>query len=791
MRSLRLFLMLVVILAVGFFIGSAGCGGGAENNAVSGLSGGGGDDISTPSGTLSGVITDSQSGQLQANVSVALGSMAATTDSTGAYTLKGITPGTYTLSAYKDGYSHYTSAVIIQSVGQHKNDIALVPHNVAVSGKISGTVRDADTETPLDGVTVTAGDVTRITSVNGAFSFDALPAGSVNVTAKKAGYYHYEVVVDIGGGETQIEDIDLLNESITPSPSPTSSPTPSPSPGGGGTITTAVLQGTVTIATSRKPLDGVAVKAGSLNATTDNKGFYRIMNLQPGAVTVNATKSGYYPVTQTVTLKSEEQRDLDFALTEQQSDKWLEDLTEYHWLVEVVKNDGTTEEGLEWSFTTNPPGTKVFPAIEATVNKAEALTIARSQLLQDNRIKEQIASVHTIYDRGGAHHLAYVVVLSPMGYVVIPAVKMNLYPPVLACSYSSDFSFSKTPTNTLLSLIRNDISLRLMASREMSTRDGTEAAENSRLWEAYLRGAVRSRDDEEEEPQKLMTFDTWNQEAPYNTKCPLDGTERSLTGCSATALAQLFNFWKYPTTLTFTASDSYVTMKKKIAVNATQASFSSINYNNGSPDDTVKAQVSFACGVLIRMNYTVNNSEASNKVMQKALEARCGYPYAHYVDIDAGSESYKQILIDNIANKRPVLMGIKQPDTVPNAAGHDIVCDGYDSRTKKFHLNMGWGNTDDGWYALPSEIPDKFTIVDDLIEKVYTSSDTPERPVKPQNPSPENADTKVYNNAFLMWDSCKDAKSYNCYIWKASEEKPATPTFSNLPYAITGAEYRQ
>jgi len=790
MKHAKLYFILILILAAGIMLMPAGCGGGGNSNTVSGLSGGGGDDISTQSGTLSGVITDSQSGQLQANVSVALGSLAATTDSTGAYTLKSISPGTYTLAAYKDGYSQYTSTVAIQAGGQYQNNIALVPHNVAVSGKISGTVQDADTETPLDRVTVTAGDVTRITSTDGAFSFDALPAGSVIVTAKKAGYYHYEVVVDIGGGETQIEDIDLLNESTpTPTPSPTSSITPSP--GGGGTVTTAVLQGKITIATSRKPLDGVTVSAGSLNATTDGKGFYRMMNIQPGAVTVNVTKIGYYPVTQTVTLKSEEQRDLDFALTEKQSDTWLEDLTEYHWLVEVVKNDGTTEEGPEWIFTTNPPGTKVFPAIEATVNKAEALTIARSQLLQDGRKREQIASVHTLFDRGGAHQLAYVAVLSPRGFVVIPAVKMNLYPPVLACSYSTDFSFSTVQANTLLSLIRNDISLRLLASREMSARGGTEAAENSRLWEAYLRGDVRSRDDEEEEPQELMKFGTWKQEAPYNNRCPFDGPERSLTGCAATAMAQLFNFWKSPTTLTFTASDSYKTLKKNISVTATEASFSSINYNNSSPNDTVKAQVSFASGVLIRMNYTVNNSEASNKVMQKALEARCGYPYAHYVEIDAGSESYRQILINNIASKRPVLMGIKQPDTVPDAAGHDIVCDGYDSKTKKFHLNMGWGSTDDGWYALPAEIPEQFTIVDDLIEKIYTSSDTPERPVKPQNPSPANEDNKVYNNAFLMWDSCKDAKSYNCYLWKSTENKPETPTFSNLPYAVMGPEYKK
>jgi hypothetical protein len=786
MKHWRTLFFSVLIFVMGIMLIPAGCGGGAGSNSAAFLSGGGGDGSLTFTGTLSGVITDSSTRQLQAGVAVALGSMTATTDSTGAYVLAGIASGTYTLSAYKDGYLQYSSEVTIQGGGQQKNDIALVPHDIAVSGTLSGRVRDADTGAPLDGVTVAAGDVTRVTSADGAFSFNALPAGSVTVTATNAGYYHYEVVVEIGGGEAQQEDIELLKEAV-PSPIPSPSLKPSPSPGGGGTVTTAVLQGTVIIGTSRKPLAGATVTAGSATTMTDLKGFYRILDLKPGTVTVTVRMSGYYPKTEAVTVKSEEQRDLDFAMTVA-SDAWLEDSTQYKWQVDVVKNDGTTEEGPAWNFTTNPPGTKTVPALDATVNKAGVLTIARSQLLRDGRKAEQVASVHTIYDSEGVHHLAYVAVLSPRGYVVVPAVKMGLYPPVLASSYSTDFSFDRAQGTTLLSLIRSDITLRLLASRDVSTRSGDAAAENSRLWEAYLKGSVRAGKDEEG-PQHLMTFEPWDQATPYNDNCPIEGAEKCLTGCTATAVAQLFNFWKYPTTLTFTASDSYVTTRNRIPVDATKAGFSSITYNNGAPDSKVKAQVSLACGVMMRMDYAVKVSLASPKIAQKALETKCGYPYAHYVDIDAGSDAYRQILVDNLALKRPVLMGIRQPDTVPDAGGHSIVCDGYDSVSKKFHLNMGWGNSDSGWYALPEEIPEKFTIVDDLIEKIYTTGDTPERPEKPQNPSPQDQDLKVYNNALLLWDSCKDAKSYNLYLWKAAGEKPSAPTFSNLPYAVAGKEF--
>ena len=38
----------------------------------------------------------------------------------------------------------------------------------------------------------------------------------------------------------------------------------------------------------------------------------------------------------------------------------------------------------------------------------------------------------------------------------------------------------------------------------------------------------------------------WNQDTPYNNLCPPDGTKLSMTGCVATAMAQVMNYWRYP-----------------------------------------------------------------------------------------------------------------------------------------------------------------------------------------------------------------------------------------------------
>ncbi len=56
-------------------------------------------------GTLSGVVTDSQTGQPVAGVTVNLGGVTTITDSNGVYAFSNITPGSYELSFSKSGYT--------------------------------------------------------------------------------------------------------------------------------------------------------------------------------------------------------------------------------------------------------------------------------------------------------------------------------------------------------------------------------------------------------------------------------------------------------------------------------------------------------------------------------------------------------------------------------------------------------------------------------------------------------------------------------------------------------------
>lgn len=42
----------------------------------------------------------------------------------------------------------------------------------------------------------------------------------------------------------------------------------------------------------------------------------------------------------------------------------------------------------------------------------------------------------------------------------------------------------------------------------------------------------------------------WSQNAPFNNLCPkYDGKHNAITGCVATAMAQIMRYWKYPSSL--------------------------------------------------------------------------------------------------------------------------------------------------------------------------------------------------------------------------------------------------
>lgn len=225
---------------------------------------------------------------------------------------------------------------------------------------------------------------------------------------------------------------------------------------------------------------------------------------------------------------------------------------------------------------------------------------------------------------------------------------------------------------------------------------------------------------------QLIKFKTWEQGGPYNNLCPLDPStgQRSVVGCVATAASQILYYWKYPKSITFSATDNYVSDGANGVINIpTDAAslkfptFSELNsylYNiKYDFSDQEVAALSFAVGIKFEMGYSSNESGAwvipgpfkkdfnfiSAGVLKSEYKTNAGITKK----MDLSSAAVISILADNLNNGCPIFTAIRQTST---GSGHAVVIDGFRSSDNYFHFNMGWGKAPanqkeyDGWYSL-------------------------------------------------------------------------------------------
>jgi hypothetical protein len=334
--------------------------------------------------------------------------------------------------------------------------------------------------------------------------------------------------------------------------------------------------------------------------------------------------------------------------------------------------------------------------------------------------------------------LAYVSRLDPEGYIVVTADTRLV--PVIAYSESSDFVWEETPFNALLCILRADLRLRVAA-----LRDGVYAQEEIDKNEA-LRSALLSADVPTARADSWgpwIGFPTWNQGAPYWDLCPIDPItgERCYVGCGPTALSQVLNYWQFPSAVAFTHADDYTSTKdpgdgygeRVINIDATRACIALIGYNGQLPSSEMKAAISYAAGVSLKTKYSSGGSGASCANIAAALAGtlpswswvvpqRWQYVSAEYrtTDIDwqpwppyyATVEEIHSLLQSDAMSAHPSIIVVQS-----DVSGHFVVVDGYRA-TGEYHVNFGWGGSSDGWYFLPSGLPNNYNVVTDAVVSI-------------------------------------------------------------------------
>ena len=198
---------------------------------------------------------------------------------------------------------------------------------------------------------------------------------------------------------------------------------------------------------------------------------------------------------------------------------------------------------------------------------------------------------------------------------------------------------------------------------------------------------------------------TWNQDAPYNSLCPIIGSTRTVTGCVATAMAQVMKFWNHPTMGTGTNSYSWNSQALSADFGATTYDWDNMTNTYGSSSTQAQkdavATLMYHCGVSVNMDYNISGSGGSSASTYNVMDALQNYfsyaPSMKYKSKDDyGDELWIAMLKKELNDGRP--MQYRGSDAGGNG-GHSFVCDGYDS-DDYFHFNWGWGSYCDGYYSV-------------------------------------------------------------------------------------------
>lgn len=205
-----------------------------------------------------------------------------------------------------------------------------------------------------------------------------------------------------------------------------------------------------------------------------------------------------------------------------------------------------------------------------------------------------------------------------------------------------------------------------------------------------------------------MLTTTWNQNNPFNFRCPMYNDVHTVTGCVPTAMAQAMNYYRHPAV--GTGLCEYVTATHKFEINEDLSTMAfdwgsmirNYDWYSTPENDAAVAELMYACGVAVGADYCSANeggTSASLLIAAKVLAENFGYDedmvcamrdYMKY-------EDWEQLLVQNLDAGYPIIYGANS-----QVGGHCFIFDGYENRDGEiyYHVNWGWGGMDDGYYRV-------------------------------------------------------------------------------------------
>ncbi|MCM1518898.1 MAG: thiol protease/hemagglutinin PrtT [Pseudoflavonifractor sp.] len=209
-----------------------------------------------------------------------------------------------------------------------------------------------------------------------------------------------------------------------------------------------------------------------------------------------------------------------------------------------------------------------------------------------------------------------------------------------------------------------------------------------------------------------MITTRWDQGIPYNSDCPIDNKTgmRSLTGCGATAMAQIMRYHRHPSLPTglLTYTDAPQAVDRTIDFDAMEPfdwdnMTDSYGQTSTTSQCTAVSRLMMATGYASKTRYGSETSITYLRDNAEALYTYFGYDRdIHRYEREFMSDSeWIDMIVGELRAGRPVLYEGHAPT---GGVGHTFICDGYDG-DGYFHFNWGWSGTSDGYYSLSALTP--------------------------------------------------------------------------------------
>ena len=271
--------------------------------------------------------------------------------------------------------------------------------------------------------------------------------------------------------------------------------------------------------------------------------------------------------------------------------------------------------------------------------------------------------------------------------------------PILGYADSGTFDADQVPAalREMLAIYARQI--------EMLGQSGSPAPDS--LGHAASQAQARRRTSGQMADVAPLLTTSWDQGDPYNAYCPTLGDRTALTGCVATAMAQIAYYHRYPTTQV-PSLEAYTSETNKINVSAWGAT--TFDWDNMLPsysgsysnaERTAVATLMRYCGQAAQMDYGFT-SGAYNGDALYAFRKKLGYnANAEFRSAAAYSiDGWEDLIYKEVRENRPVYYSALNGEEGCDVSGHAFVIDGYQADGNYFHVNWGWGGACNGYFNL-------------------------------------------------------------------------------------------